>query len=61
MQGPYPTGNAVAQPDLGFAFPDPEAGAREQSFRLVVKPELWGRAARMRFSNALGVRPVTFA
>ncbi|MFH1602961.1 MAG: GDSL-type esterase/lipase family protein [Pseudomonadota bacterium] len=61
VQGPYPTGNAAAQPDMRLAFPAPAAGALDQSFRLVLKPELWGRAARMRFSNALGLRPVTFA
>lgn len=58
VQGPYPSGNATAQPDLRFAFPTPEA--RDQSFRLVVKPELWGRTMRLRFSNAFGTKPVTF-
>ena len=61
VQGPYPSGNAAAQPDMRLAFPVPAAGARDQSFRLVVKPELWGSAARMRFSNALGLQPVSFA
>jgi len=28
VQGPYPTGNASAQPDLRFAFPSPAAGAQ---------------------------------
>ena len=28
-QGPYPVGNASAQPNLGFAFPNPAAGARD--------------------------------
>ena len=27
VQGPYPIGNAAAQPDLRFAFPSPETGA----------------------------------
>src|SRR3954467_7300887 len=61
VQGPYPVGNPSAQPDMKLAFPSPEAGARDQSFRLVIKPEIWGREARLRFSNALGTRPVIFA
>jgi lysophospholipase L1-like esterase len=59
-QGPYPVGNPSAQPDQKFAFPDPAAGARDQTFRLMVRPDLWGRQARLRFSNAFGTRPVTF-
>ena len=54
VQGPYPIGNPSAQPDLRFAFPSPEIGARDQSFRLIVRPDLWGRQVRLRFSNALG-------
>ena len=60
VQGPYPVGNASAQPDLSFALPDPMAGARDQTFRLIVRPDLWGREFRVRLSNALGTRPVTF-
>jgi lysophospholipase L1-like esterase len=60
MQGPYPVGNPSAQPDLRFAFPSPETGARDQTFRLIVTPDIWGREARLRLSNALGMRPVTF-
>src|SRR5882672_7410116 len=60
VQGPYPVGNPSAQPDMKLAIPSPEAGARDQSFRLIVKPEIWGREARIRLSNALGTRPVTF-
>ncbi len=59
-QGPYPVGNASAQPDLSFAFPHPEAGSHEQSFRLIIKPDLWGRQMRFRFSNTYGAQPVTF-
>jgi len=36
VQGPYPIGNPSAQPDLRFAFPSPETGARDQTFRLIV-------------------------
>jgi lysophospholipase L1-like esterase len=59
-QGPYPAGNAILQPDLHRAFPSPEAGAADQSFRLIVGPEAWGREARIRLSNAFGTKPVTF-
>lgn len=59
-QGPYPVGNATAQPELRFAFPDPAKGATDQSFRLIVRPDVWGRRARIRLSNAFGTRPVTF-
>src|SRR5882724_5968400 len=60
VHGPYPVGNPSAQPDLRFAFPSAETGARDQSFRLIVRPGLWGRQVRLRLSNALGTRPVTF-
>ena len=59
-QGPYPSGNASAQPDQKFAFPVPTAGANDQSFRLIVRPSLWGRQARLRLSNVFGTRPVNF-
>jgi hypothetical protein len=60
VQGPYPVGNPSAQPDQKFAFPDPATGARDQTFRLIVRPDLWGRQTRIRLSNAFGTRPVTF-
>jgi lysophospholipase L1-like esterase len=60
VQGPYPVGNPSAQPVQKFAFPAPEAGARDQTFRLIVLPDLWGKQTRLRFSNALGTKPVTF-
>jgi lysophospholipase L1-like esterase len=59
-QGPYPSGNDLAQPDLALAFPAPAAGARNQSFRMIVKPAIWGSHARLRLSNACGSAPVTF-
>ncbi len=59
VQGPYPVGNASAQPDLGLAFPAATTGARDQSFRLIVQPELWGSPARLHFCNVFGMRPVT--
>ncbi len=58
VQGPYPVGNPSAQPDQRFAFPDPAKGAVDQTLRLVVRPSIWGRQARLRFSNALGTRPL---
>ena len=58
--GPYPSGNASAQPVLDFAFESPEIGATEQTFRLVIKPDLWGRLIRLRFANTFGTRPITF-
>jgi lysophospholipase L1-like esterase len=60
-QGPYPAGNELAQPELKAVFPKAAAGARDQSFRLIVRPEIWGCQARVRFSNAFGSQPVTFA
>ncbi|MBL6077688.1 lysophospholipase [Belnapia sp. T18] len=59
VQGPYPTGNPSAQPDQRFAFPDPARGASDQTLRLVLRPSLWGREVRLRFSNAFGTRPLT--
>src|SRR5215472_15566078 len=60
VQGPYPVGNASAQPDLRFAFPSAATGARDQTFRLIVLPDLWGPQIRLRLSNVFGTRPVTF-
>jgi len=59
-QGPYPVGNPTAQPELKFAFPDPARGAVDQSFRLIVRPDIWGKQARIRLSNVFGTQPVTF-
>lgn len=59
-QGPFPHGRETAQPDLTAVFPDPETGAHNQSFRMIVRPDVWGREARIRLSNAHGDRPVAF-
>ena len=59
-QGPYPIGNPSAQPDQKFAFPTPDTGARDQTFRLILRPDLWGRQARLRLTNVFGTKPVTF-
>src|SRR5262245_6372655 len=58
VQGPYPVGNPSAQPDQKFAFPKPESGAREQTLRLILRPDIWGRQMRLRLSNVFGTRPV---
>jgi lysophospholipase L1-like esterase len=60
VQGPYPAGNTLLQPDLHYVFPSPETGARDQSFRLIVVPGIWGRETRIRLSNVFGTKPVTF-
>jgi lysophospholipase L1-like esterase len=58
--GPYPSGNASAQPDLGFAFESAGTGAIDQTFRLIIKPDLWGSRVRLRLTNSFGTQPVTF-
>ena len=55
-QGPYPSGNPSAQPDLSAVLESAEAV--DQTFRLIVKPDLWGRSARLRFTNVFGSRTV---
>jgi lysophospholipase L1-like esterase len=59
-QGPYPVGNPTAQPELKFALPSADRGASDQTFRLIVRPDIWGTQARIRLSNAFGTKPVTF-
>jgi lysophospholipase L1-like esterase len=52
---------ATIQPDLGFPFPNANAsGATNQTFRSIVKPDLWGEQMRFRLSNVFGTQPVTF-
>ena len=59
-QGPYPAGWPVAQPDLSFALPAGDTdGAIDQTFRLIVKPDLWSKTIRLRLSNTFGSRPIT--
>jgi lysophospholipase L1-like esterase len=60
VHGPYPSGNAVAQPDLHFALPSPADGVVDQTLRLIVKPDRWGTRTRLRLSNVFGRQPVTF-
>ena len=51
VQGPYPVGNPLAQPKLSLAlpvaYPVVQTGVREQSFRMMVKPDIWGRQTRI--------------
>ena len=56
-QGPYPIGYAVGQPLLKYALANDVA--REQSFRLIVHPSVWGEQWRIRLSNNFGTAPVT--
>jgi lysophospholipase L1-like esterase len=59
----YPIASAPAtiQPDQGFPFPDANNhAASNQTFRSIVKPDLWGNRMRFRLSNAFGTGPVTF-
>ena len=58
-QGPYPVGNPSAQPDQQFAFPSATTGARDQTFRLILRPSVWGRQARIRMTNVFGTQPLT--
>jgi lysophospholipase L1-like esterase len=58
-QGPYPVGNPSAQPDQRFAFPSAETGADDQTFRLIMRPDIWGQQARLRFTNVFGTRPIS--
>jgi len=60
VHGPYPIGNPSAQPNLSLAFPSPESGARDQTLRMIVRPDIFGPRARIRLSNALGTKPVAF-
>jgi lysophospholipase L1-like esterase len=47
-------------PDLAFAIPNYSVGAQEQTFRLIIKPDLWENEARLRLTNLFGTQPVTF-
>jgi lysophospholipase L1-like esterase len=58
----YPVANIA--PDLAPAFPNRTspagASAVDQTFRSMVKPDLWGNTIRIRFSNVFGNKPLTF-
>jgi lysophospholipase L1-like esterase len=57
--GTYPSGTAILQPNLTFAFPDGTTSANDQSFRMMVRPTVWGDTFRLRFSNVFGTQPLT--
>src|SRR3979490_2195414 len=59
VHGPYPIGNPSAQPDQRFAFPSAQTGANDQTFRLIVRPDIWGQQARLRFTHVFGTKPLT--
>jgi len=61
VEGAYPHGSPIAQPDLSVALPDPGRGFADQTLRMIVRPAVWGKAARIRLSNAFGTQPVTFS
>lgn len=49
------------QPDLSSALPDATmSGAVDQTFRFIIKPDIWGKTVRIRLSNVFGSQPVTF-
>lgn len=56
--GTYPTGFAVGQPPLGFAFPNDEAS--NQTLRIIVRVSIGGDTLRIRLSNTFGSKPVRF-
>ena len=57
VHGPYPSGNPVAQPALDRVL-DAQRGATDQTFRLIVRPTIWGPQVRLRFANTFGTLPV---
>jgi hypothetical protein len=59
MQAAYVARAYNLQPILPFALPN--ATATNQTFRMIVKPDLWGQVLRVRLSNAFGTQPVTFS
>jgi lysophospholipase L1-like esterase len=59
IQGPYPVGTAPIQPQLRFALPGPDFKAHDQTFRMTVRPDLWSKIIRLRFSNWASTKPLT--
>jgi hypothetical protein len=46
---------------VNFAIPNPLVdGAKNQTLRMILKPDIWGDTIRLRFSNTWGTQPVTF-
>ena len=62
-QDPLPAGFATGNPPANspqWAQMFPGSQASNQTFRLIVRPHAGGEQVRLRFSNLLGNRPVTF-
>lgn len=59
MQAAYVPPRYDLQPSLDFALPN--ATVRNQTFRMIVKPEIRGQVLRIRLSNTFGTQPVTFS
>ncbi len=51
---------AAIEPHVAAAYAALRAVASDQSFRLIIRPDIWGRQARIRLSNVFGTSPVTF-
>jgi len=50
----------ATNPDLRFAFSNAATdGAVDQTFRLIIKPDLFGDEYRLRFSDFFGTQPLT--
>jgi lysophospholipase L1-like esterase len=60
VQGVLKSQPGSPSPDLAFAIPDYSVGAQEQTFRIIIKPDLYENEARLRLSNLFGTQPVTF-
>src|ERR1700733_7844244 len=60
VQGVLTSQPGSPSPDLAFAIPNYSVGAQEQTFRLIIKPDLWENEARLRLSNLYGTQAVTF-
>jgi len=63
MQDPLPAGFAVGNPaptSPQWASMFPSNQATDQTFRLMIRPDAGGDRVRLRFSNLMGNRPVTF-
>ncbi|MGA8613852.1 MAG: GDSL-type esterase/lipase family protein [Xanthobacteraceae bacterium] len=58
IQGPYPIGTASPQPQLQLALPGPDYRAHDQTFRMIVRPDLFADVARLRFSNWASSKPL---
>ena len=58
--GPLPDWECFRTTKPQPAFPSPAGGAGDQSFRMIVKPDIWGNRLRVRLSNVFGTKTVTF-